>query len=411
MIGKQIPQETHVRAPKGRVVRLMALVCAAGISLCANATGQPSLPDRGSEPNAGTQIPLSQSPLLKRGLNLSRWWEAEHDRALDDSDIRNIKAMGFDFVRLPLDPRALDSEDGRERMQTDKLTALRYDLETLIDAGFSVVLDLHPKNDFQRRLTNLAPEESRRILENFWRGMSETLKGLPPERLLIQFLNEPKLETNIWWGIQEKVIESLRPVYPHNTFVATASPDSGWWQLEGLKPYKDSNVVYDFHFYEPMTFTHHQLPWDADYDPKRAALPVPYPVDPSDSAAQKTDDPTIRAYLQQNWNREKLSKLVGKIAKWQKENNTRLVCLEFGVYSEHVDEWSRLNWLRDVREELGRNGIPSAMWEFKGPFGLLPTKARHGDAPTSAMIEALQLDNPESPNRKSQERQPHPPAP
>lgn len=387
------------RAALLRLTTLLTLLAGIGGFLCACASNQPSPPppernaERNLESNRERPADHSQPRPLKRGLNLSRWWEAEHDRALDDSDIRNIRTMGFDFVRLPLDPRALESEDGSERMQADKLTALRHDIESLIDAGLSVVLDLHPKDGFQRRLTTAPPEEARRILESFWRDLSATIKDIPPERLLLEFLNEPKLGTNRWWKIQEELVESLRSVYPRNAFVATASPDSGWWQYEDLKPYKDANTVYDFHFYEPMTFTHHQLEWERSYDPRRAALPVPYPVDPSDSAAQKTDDPAIRAYLRQNWNREKLSKIVEKISAWQEKHKTRLLCLEFGVYSKHVDEQSRRNWLRDLREAFEKNGIPWAMWEYKGPFGLLPIDADHGDAPESTMIEALRLDN------------------
>lgn len=385
----------HKRRAWPLAIAATFLLVVAGIVLSACASDRQKVASHERSP--ASLASLSELRPLKRGLNLSRWWEEEHDRALESSDIDRIRAMGFDFVRLPLDTRALENknrnDDSEKGADSDRLNALRHDLERLIESGFSVVLDLHPKDDFQRRLTNLPPEEARRILEDFWRSMSETLKGLPPERLLIQILNEPKFGTNRWWKIQEELIAALRPIYPRNAFVATTSPDSGWWQLEDLKPYKDPNTLYDFHFYEPMIFTHHQVEWAKNFDPKRAALPVPYPVDPENPSAAKTEDPAIRAYLRQNWNREKLAKLVGKISAWKERHKARLVCLEFGVYAKHVDERSRLNWLRDMREEFEKNGIPWAMWEYKGPFGLLPVDAGHGDAPETSMIEALGLDN------------------
>lgn len=382
-----------------RAVLLGAFACVAGSLLrIAGAAEQPvsspsepkvgSLTERGVEPQISVSVPRQ----LKRGLNLSRWWEAEHDRALDDSDIRLIRELGFDFVRLPLDPTALGSEDGKGEMQADKLAALRHDLEALTKAELSVVLDLHPKDDFQRRLTAAPPEESHRILDNFWRGLSSTVMDFPPELLLLDLLNEPKFETSRWWDVQGKLIESLRPVYPHNSFVATASPDSGWWQLDRLEPYQDKNVIYGFHFYEPMTLTHYQLEWEKDYDPTRAAIPVPYPVDLSDPVAQKIDDPTVRAYLQRGWNGEKLSGLVDKIAAWGKKHKATLACLEFGVYSKNVSEQSRMGWLRDMCEAFEKNGIPWAMWEYKGPFGLLPSNASHGDPPSPSVINALRLN-------------------
>lgn len=348
-----------------------------------------------SSATATATAPLESRP-LKRGVNLSRWWEAEHDRALDGADIRRLQAMGFDFVRLPLDPLAL-GWDGGEAADTappeDDLKALRRDLETLIEAGFTVILDLHPKDGFQRKLVGLPPGEARQKLETIWRKLHAAIDGLPPKRLLIEILNEPKFGADRWWKMQEELIASLRTIYTGHVFVASTSPDNGWWQFDDLKPYKDANVIYDSHFYEPMAFTHHQVEWAGDFDPRRAALPVPYPVDPTDAATRKTDDPAIRAYLRQGWNHEKLAKLVGKIAAWQTENKARLACLEFGVYRKHIDGQSRLGWLRDLREEMEKQGIPWAMWEYKGPFGMLPVDADHGDAPDDAMIDALGLEH------------------
>ncbi|MER2519266.1 MAG: cellulase family glycosylhydrolase [Bdellovibrionales bacterium] len=375
-----------------RIVIAFLLIFALGCSLGACATDR-APPIRPLVSNAENLPSPSETRALKRGINLSRWWEAEHDRALDDSDIRNLQAMGFDFVRLPLDPLTLGKQGHDESMQEEKLKALRRDLELLIDAGFSVVLDLHPKDDFQRRLTKLPPGEAKQKLEETWRNLGEAIKGLPPKRLLLELLNEPKFSTSRWWKIQNELIVALRPIYPQNTFVATTSPDSGWWQLDDLKPYHDSNVIYDFHFYEPMAFTHHEVEWSKAFDPKRAAQLVPYPVDPEDAANQNVADPAIRAYLRQKWNRDKLARLIEKIAAWEKRHKAKLICFEFGVYHKHVDERSRMGWLRDLREEFEKKGIPWAMWEYKGPFGLLPINADHGDAPDKAITEALGIES------------------
>lgn len=373
-----------------------ALMLLMGIGCALNGCVNDKAQRQRSAHNNSAALASTEARPLRRGINLSRWWEAEHDRALDDSDIRRLQALGFDFVRLPLDPQALDL-NGDEDSRTSNLKALRHDIETLLEAGFSVVLDLHPKDDFQRKLINLSPGEAQQKLETVWRKLDGVIKGLPPKRLLLEILNEPKFGANRWWKIQEELISNLRSIYPDNTFVASTSPDNGWWQLDDLKPYKDENVIYDFHFYEPMAFTHHQVEWAKDFDPRRAALPMPYPVDPADSAAPKTDDPAIRAYLRQNWNHEKLSKLVKKIAAWKTRRKATLACLEFGVYRKHVDEQSRLGWLRDLSKELENNGIPWAMWEYKGPFGMLPTDADHGDAPDAAITDALRLESGDAP--------------
>ncbi|MGE3623910.1 MAG: hypothetical protein AB7H77_08580, partial [Bdellovibrionales bacterium] len=43
----------------------------------------------------------SGAPELKRGINLTRWWEDGQEKALTREEIRNLGRLGFDFVRLP----------------------------------------------------------------------------------------------------------------------------------------------------------------------------------------------------------------------------------------------------------------------------------------------------------------------
>src|SRR4029078_2279762 len=89
--------------------------------------------------------------------------------------------------------------------------------------------------------------------------------------------NEPQIESEPWWRIQGQLIKSLRAIYPDNTFVVTAGPDGAPWNLADMKPYADDNIIYDFHFYQPMQFTHHAADWLDTYKPKQKSIRIYYP--------------------------------------------------------------------------------------------------------------------------------------
>jgi len=309
----------------------------------------------------------SSSPvLLNRGVNLTRWWENDQTQMLTADGIKDLHGLGFDFVRLPLSTKWLTMDDKDE--QAEKLTRLRCDLISLLNRGLAVVVDLHAPQRFQKNLEK-NPDMAVTRLGSLWESLQPVLDGLPPDRVFLGLYNEPQIENKIWWGIQGKVLKKLRAVFPQNTFVVSAGPHGEPWNLAQMKPYDDKNVIYEFHYYEPVFFTHHGANWFPADDPIRKTAPVAYPVDAGSSTEEV--DPDVKNYIAAGWNRARLAVDIGQIADWKKRNGVKIACLEFGVYRPFTDADSRNRWLRDMRELLEQNGIPWALWEYRGGFGLL----------------------------------------
>ncbi len=95
-------------------------------------------------------------------------------------------------------------------------------------------------------------------------------------------LNEPNPTYNVqqWQDIAQQTIDAIRTVDNRHLVVVEAvnwivdANGSSPWPVDESTfqfPVNDSNVMYDFHFYEPMDFTHQQVPW-AGY-PEPAAYP------------------------------------------------------------------------------------------------------------------------------------------
>ena len=331
---------------------------------------------------AKTTISAGHPTTLKRGVNLSDWWQDQQDQGLDTDDIAKLRAFGFDFVRLPVSPQwpRLADADARK----EKLAQLRCDVIALLNAGLKVIVDLHPSNSFQETAA-ADPAQAAAKIAAVWRKLRPAIADLPASRVLIGLYNEPQdMKPAQWWRAQGVLIKKLRAVFSRNTFVATAYKGEPW-ELIRQKPYADKNIIYDFHFYEPMILTHHGASWLPAGSPFRKTDRITYPPKASDAA--KTDDPDVRAYIAEGWDREKLAPDIDRVAVWQKHYHVHAACLEFGAYRPYVDDQSRANWLRDVRSLVAGAGMPWALWDYTGGFGLLDADGR----PDRGMVKALGL--------------------
>ncbi|MBI3420302.1 MAG: cellulase family glycosylhydrolase [Proteobacteria bacterium] len=322
---------------------------------------------------------------LKRGINLSRWWQADRQYVLDEDETVGLRAAGFNFIRLPLSPSWLEIEDADE--QKERLEALRCDLVMLLNSGLSVVLDLHAPESFKRQ----DPEELLPRLQAVWQKLQLALAGLPPQQVFLELYNEPRLTATTWWVLQGKLIKALRPVYPRHTFIASAGPDNGAWALSQMKPYGDKNVIYDIHFYTPMFLTHHGAEWRPDYDRREKFDQIVYPA--SKKFATPDDSDKMQNYVAGDWNHQRLAASLKKLRAWKKRYGARVACLEFGVYALYVDPQSRDHWLHDVRMILEEAGIPWALWEYRGGFGLADADGGLDEG----MVKALDLRNNHTP--------------
>jgi endoglucanase len=219
------------------------------------------------------------------------------------------------------------------------------------------------------------------------------------------------LDTDSWWRLQEKIVDDLRPVFPGNAFIASPGPFNGWWQISSKIPYKDTNVIYDFHFFEPPLLTHRGDPdfqksattaepaavqlvpqqgtnddqTKAPAPPQPAMSPIVYPVD-KDFNFDITN-PDIEKYVNQGWDRTAISVLLRDDSTWRDHYNAITVCLEFGIYRSDVDDKSRYNWLMDVHQTLDDMSIPWALWEYRGPYGIADAQG----SLDGGMMQALNL--------------------
>src|SRR2546430_17628066 len=79
-----------------------------------------------------------------------------------------IKSMGFDHVRLSVNPQPMMSRGHADEIPADYLSWLDTAVQMILKQGLAVVIDVHPESEFK---TKLASEgEFTEQFTDYWRG-------------------------------------------------------------------------------------------------------------------------------------------------------------------------------------------------------------------------------------------------
>jgi hypothetical protein len=379
------PVLSHRSWRLARVLALATLACLlAGVG-CAVA------------PSGERRTALRRAEALRRGVNLSGWFAqgpadpAHFQSAVTADDSQRIRRMGFDHVRLPVDPAVLAPSGAWDKPDPDALYYLTDGVRLALDGGLAVIVDLHPDQGFGQRLTS-DPRAVDQVVA-LWSVLARRFADLDPDRVYFEALNEPGVAApDAWAAIQGRIVGAIRQAAPRHTIIATGHAWSAVEHLEALKPLDDPNVIYAFHFYEPHVFTHQGATWSSE---ALAGLrQVPYPSSPSALApvVARTDDPAARdllhAYAEQRWDAAAIDRLVERTATWRDRYGVPLICTELGVFRPASPPDDRVAWLRDVRASLERWQIGWTAWDYAGGFGVVdgPAGRRVIDAPTARAL-------------------------
>jgi endoglucanase len=360
-----------------------------------------SAPAQSAQP--APEVAQARLAHLRRGINASEWFAQvydpkgygkEHFESWNTvEDIALIRSMGFDHVRLSVNPQPMFHRGHADEISADYLQYLDGAVDLILDQGLAVVLDIHPESDFKNRLAS--DDDFVEQFADYWRSLARHYSTRDADRVFFEILNEPELRDRYRWaGIQAKLAEAIRQVAPQHTIIATGAGYSADDELLFLAPLPDRNVIYNFHFYEPHVFTHQGASWGVNYWHWESGLSYPSELDSAEKTASRVPDATNRLYIlrygMEHWDAARIDMEIGQVAAWAKRWNVPVVCNEFGVYRKYADPRDRAAWIGDVRTSLERHGMGWAMWDYSGSFGVV-TKSNGKAVPDEATLAALGL--------------------
>ena len=347
-------------------------------------------------------VPASRLAHIRRGINLSGWFAQVYDPKgytkehlqtwTTASDLALIKSLGFDHVRLSVNPQLL-MDAGRRGAREEYFGYLDAAMKMILDAGLAVELDMHPESDFKARLAK--EDDFVEVFTDFWRTVAQRYSSWDQERIFFEILNEPEMrDAYRWYGVEAKIAVAIRQAAPGNTIIAAGARWDDEDDMVFLEPLRDSNVVYVFHFYEPHIFTHQGATWGSYY--WHWVKGLHYPSSPENAAQVAAAVPEapermqVIRYGQDHWDASRIEAEINQAADWARQRNVPLICNEFGVHRPAADPQDRARWLTDVRTTLEHHGIGWTMWDYSGNFGVV-TKEDGKTTPDAMTVKALGL--------------------
>ena len=319
---------------------------------------------------AKSQTKAVSAPFSK-GVNFSVWLEKPHAGLVQknlfcEQDFKDVRELGCDAIRLPVHFENLSSGPGEYIIDSYIFSILDNAVKWAAEQKIFLILDNHSWSPAE----NTAKDVEKRLLK-IWPQIAERYKD-SGKYLVYEILNEPHGIENAKWGkIQQKVIEAIREIDKTHTIVVGGANWNSFDSLLALPKFQDENLIYTFHYYEPMMFTHQGASWSEGLE-RIKKVPFPYA---KEKIPPKPKNPSVT----ENWyyenyenasSPESMSAPFEKLAKFSAERNAPVWCGEFGVYMDFASHEERVKWYEVVTEYLDGANIARTNWDYRNSFGL-----------------------------------------
>jgi len=374
--------------------------------------------------------PLRAEPIkLMRGLPTDVWitWPdgerfsepglvatfPEYRQVFRGNEFKLAKDAGFDFIRLAIDPSIFLWQPGPDR--TEKLLkGVKAAIDDIRAHDLKVVVDLH---SIPRTGGGMGTEQ---ILANdtayaaFLRVVADVaalVATYPPAEVAFEPLNEPTIDCrwdrphglrphrHRWPSLLKRLHATARAAAPETTLVLSGACWGGAAGLVQLNPsqFKDQNILWSFHSYEPFLFTHQGASWTGGHyqfvegltfppkvgDKKRLLKMAQVRLDKSDARlpdkikwrnALKRD---FKDYFRPNFALRSATASFALVERWARKHGVaaeRIMMGEFGAIrgdlSRPLTDQERVGFITLVRQEAEKRGYAWSIWSWTGSFGI-----------------------------------------
>lgn len=311
----------------------------------------------------------------RHGINLGGWFsQCDHslkryDQFIQKDDFSRIRRLGFDHVRIPIDYELILNKDCS--FKEDGMKRIENCIRWSKDNGLNMILDLHKTvgfsfDDGEKESGFFENEDLQQIFYEIWR---ELAKRFGKEgNLSFELLNEvsEKRFCKTWNQIVRKAIEAIRIYVPDIKILVGGYYNNSIEAIKDLDEPYDENIVYNFHCYSPLIFTHQgaywikgmdedfRMPFESSYETYRTNGRK-YIDKEYEDAFPETDDLIDASYFKD------LFKEAVQIAE---QRGVALYCGEYGVI-DRADPNETLKWYKCISEAFEMYHIGRSLWSYK----------------------------------------------
>lgn len=321
------------------------------------------------------------------GVNLGGWFsqcnytEERYDTFIKEEDFATIKSWGLDHIRLPIDYQLVETADGQKIEKGYE--RIRQAAEWCKANHLNMILDLHKTAGYSfdpghKEAGFFENEELQERFYKLWENLAGNFANIfdgSNQEICFELLNEvtDKSYCEKWNKIARTCIERIRKIAPEIKILV-----GGYWNnavsaVKDLDPPYDKNIVYNFHCYEPLVFTHQGATWiekmPADF---RFALKSSF-SDYTRMTEEKCGQPgtlfdtfSPAATIDSSF----FERIFSEAVKIAEERGVLLYCGEYGVI-DRVKPEETLEWYKLISTVFNKYGIGRAAWSFRQmDFGL-----------------------------------------
>ena len=329
---------------------------------------------------------------FQKGMNLGGWIsqfdrydKAHFDSFITETDIQNIAGLGFDHVRVPVDYILLEDdegtlkEDGFRYLEQCRAWCEKYGLNLLIDLHECYGYSFDPLKKDMDRERFFYDEKLQKRFMNLWEQIARRFRDYP-EQVAFEPLNEVVLQevVDAWNRIASDWIRMMRKIVPDSWLVVGGVCYSSVISVPLLELPLDEKIVYNFHCYEPIIFTHQGAYW-VENMPRDFRIGYPEKLEvyqEADRRVKLSDDLSGAVF------RKEISEtgegffedIFAPAIRKAEQDNVPLYCGEYGVI-DLADNQDTLRWLKDIHAVMNRHRIGRALWNYKEKdFGFVGDK-------------------------------------
>jgi len=312
-----------------------------------------------------------------RGFNLQAKFMADDEERFREEDFAWMAEWGFDFARLPMDYRCWTGDDWLD-FDEDTLAEIDEAVEYGREHGVHVNLNFHRGPGFTvadpPEETDLwTDQEAQDAFVAHWERFAERYEGIPSEQLSFDLINEPADTSHgAYADVVRRTVGAIHEIDPERLVVA----DGMRYGREPVFELADVDCAQSTRGYDPMQVSHYGADWvDREFD------------EPDWPAETRW-----RGRVDADW------VYANRIAPWKhlESQGVGVHVGEWGVYN-HTPHDVTLAWMEDALRQWEQAGWGWALWNFRGPFGIIDSERDdvdyedwHGHDLDREMLELLQ---------------------
>lgn len=313
---------------------------------------------------------------LLRGINFGGYLsQCEHSLEhyktfISEDDVKRVAEWGFDHIRLPIDYEVLEDENANENPQG--IAFVDRMVKWCQDYNLDVVLDLHKAYGYDFNdagntdKNNLFTSESlKKRFVDLWSRLAKRYGRF--ENVAFELLNEVVEEENadLWNGLINETVQAIRVYAPETPIIYGGIQWNSARTLKLLDIPQDKNVIYTFHMYEPLIFTHQKAYWVPNM-PMDTDILYPQSMEYYKKVSKLIGDKGKDVVVSncEDIGKPFLIEMVKEAVDAANNAGVRLYCGEFGVIDRAPVE-DTLRWFEDIMDVFKKYNIHCAVWSYK----------------------------------------------